>query len=384
MASSSSSAAEGSTSSSNNDTFDPSLVAQAEAYIHAEVHLFSGCRDEQTSADISNVELFGLPDPQGRAGGACTSAMLKALYATTSTSESSMSYGNVLSHMRSILSEGQYTQIPQLTSSRPVDMHAPFHIVPTKCQDGVKRAVLIGINYTGTRGELSGCHNDVKNVKKYLQTVHDFQEENITMLLDDGDHTPPTKANILKAYDTLVKQCQEGDAVFCHYAGHGGSVPDTSGDEEDGYDETMIPIDYKTAGHVVDDELFKVLICPMPKGVVLNCLVDCCHSGTILDLPFTFIGDGTQQQMTFDKRFQFPHAKLVQNFHDGVVDWHWTVYVASVITAIMAIAVPIVLLLLPISTTTISAPESVVVVPPQEPTGPLTMVRNLVRSLRRK
>ena len=29
---------------------------------------------------------------------------------------------------------------------------------------GTKRAVMIGINYVGQDGELSGCHNDVKHV----------------------------------------------------------------------------------------------------------------------------------------------------------------------------------------------------------------------------
>ena len=38
-----------------------------------------------------------------------------------------------------------------------------FHIVPQGSND-VRRAVLIGINYTGQEGELSGCQNDVKNV----------------------------------------------------------------------------------------------------------------------------------------------------------------------------------------------------------------------------
>jgi hypothetical protein len=35
---------------------------------------------------------------------------------------------------------------------------------------------------------------------------------------------------------------------------------------DDGYDETMIPIDYKEYGQILDDELFETLICPMPEG----------------------------------------------------------------------------------------------------------------------
>lgn len=44
--------------------------------IQAKVFMISGCEDSQTSADVSNVNGFSLPDPNGRAGGACTSALL--------------------------------------------------------------------------------------------------------------------------------------------------------------------------------------------------------------------------------------------------------------------------------------------------------------------
>jgi hypothetical protein len=45
--------------------------------IKATVLMISGCQDSQTSADVSNVSSFTLPDPNGRAGGACTSALLQ-------------------------------------------------------------------------------------------------------------------------------------------------------------------------------------------------------------------------------------------------------------------------------------------------------------------
>lgn len=35
-----------------------------------------------------------------------------------------------------------------------------------------------------------------------------------------------------------------GDAVFTHYSGHGGKLRDDDGDEKDGYDETLVPVDY--------------------------------------------------------------------------------------------------------------------------------------------
>ena len=74
-------------------------------------------------------------------------------------------------------------------------------------------------------------------MKKYIMDVHGFQEENITVLMDDGRHTRPTRENILAAYKKVVAESQSGDVVFCHYSGHGGKLRDDNGDEKDGYDE---------------------------------------------------------------------------------------------------------------------------------------------------
>lgn len=44
---------------------------------------------------------------------------------------------------------------------------------------------------------------------------------------------------------------------FFHYSGHGGRVKDTDGDEDDGYDETIYPVDFQQyegeSGQIVDD-----------------------------------------------------------------------------------------------------------------------------------
>jgi hypothetical protein len=65
-------------------TFTGGAYQQQKAYsgagdIQATVLMISGCKDAQTSADVSNVSSFTLPDPNGRAGGACTSALLQGM-----------------------------------------------------------------------------------------------------------------------------------------------------------------------------------------------------------------------------------------------------------------------------------------------------------------
>jgi len=219
---------------------------------------------------------------------------------------------DVLRQMRDVLEDKGFDQIPQLTSSRMIDVRDPFLITPTdgsfNHKDHTQRAVLIGINYTGQNGELSGCHNDVLNVNKYLIEVQGFRKENVTILMDDGQHKAPTKSAILTAYRRLVRESKEGDVVFCHYSGHGGRLADDNGDEEDGYDETLIPVDFEKSGQIRDDDLLKKLIHPMAEGVNMTCLMDCCHSGTVLDLPYRFTADGDIEEMEMNERTNFKDA----------------------------------------------------------------------------
>lgn len=42
---------------------------------------------------------------------------------------------------------------------------------------------------------------------------------------------------------------------------------------DDGYDETLVPLDYASAGQIRDDDLFKDLVCPLKKGVTMTCLM---------------------------------------------------------------------------------------------------------------
>ena len=55
---------------------------------------------------------------------------------------------------------------------------------------------------------------------------------------------------------------------------------------------------------------FSTLVCV----VRMTCIVDCCHSGTIFDLPFVYVDDGKQTKMeaATEDRFRFPHLQVVQ------------------------------------------------------------------------
>jgi hypothetical protein len=170
------------------------------------------------SADVYNVSAFQLPDPNGRAGGACTSALLQVLYKDRHQNQEKLTWVELLRRMRTVLGGMGYDQIPQLTSSRLIDVGKTMYIVPPGAT-GTKRAILIGINYEGQQGQLSGCHNDASNMGDYLEKVHDFSRANMLILMDDGINHTPTKQNIMNAFERITQYCQAGDVVFLHYSG---------------------------------------------------------------------------------------------------------------------------------------------------------------------
>lgn len=59
--------------------------------------------------------------------------------------------------------------------------------------------------------------------------------------------------------------------MFCHYSGHGGKLRDDDSDEADGWDETLVPVDYEKAGQLRDDDVFSHLVGGMPKDVAMTC-----------------------------------------------------------------------------------------------------------------
>lgn len=86
----------------------------------------------------------------------------------------------------------------------------------------------------------------------------------------------------------LVEGVQRGDSLVFYFSGHGSNVPDFCNDEVDGFNETLCPVDYRTAGMIIDDEINATIVRPLPKGAYLHAIVDACHSGTILDLQHVY------------------------------------------------------------------------------------------------
>ena len=187
---------------------------------------------------------------------------------------------------------------------------------------GRRKALLIGINYFGSKSQLRGCINDVKNMSTYLNGNFGYAREDMVILTDDQQNpmSQPTKQNILRAMHWLVKDAQPNDSLFFHYSGgpflpstltrrqliklfpgHGGQTEDLDGDEDDGYDEVIYPVDFRQAGHIVDDEMHRIMVQSLRPGVRLTAIFDSCHSGSALDLPYIYSTQGVLKEPNLAK-----------------------------------------------------------------------------------
>lgn len=144
-----------------------------------------------------------------------------------------------------------------------------------------KNALIIGINYIGTSNKLEGCINDAKHLST-LMTSSGFQ--NIKLLTD---HTleKPTRNNILNGFTNLLANSKTGDVVFFSYSGHGSYTVDKNNEEATGYDQMIVPCDFKC---IVDDDLKKIIDANLKIGVTLIALFDSCFSGSVLDLKYQY------------------------------------------------------------------------------------------------
>ena len=173
---------------------------------------------------------------------------------------------------------------------------------------------MIGINYTGTAHALTGCVRDalfhVEKLKKHMG----MKEKDITLLADDVPGCRrPTRVHILEALRKLQITSHRVplQPLWISYSGHGASqLDEMGGDEKDGRDETWLPCDFETAGHITDDTLRTLFSRIHPQTTVVG-LSDSCHSGTMFDLPYLVTVDGHVQVGPRDAYAAGPRMLLI-------------------------------------------------------------------------
>ena len=152
-----------------------------------------------------------------------------------------------------------------------------------------KRAFLVGISHYDTA--LTGYQwNNINGVEyvKLLCPVLKKQGFVVTTLLDEH----ATFGNIISQLAQFASKTKKGDIVYLHFSTHGQPVEDINGDEEDGWDESIVPIDaykyykksiYEGKKHLTDDLLnkyIKKLRERIGSSGFLYVIVDACHAGT--------------------------------------------------------------------------------------------------------
>ncbi len=149
-----------------------------------------------------------------------------------------------------------------------------------------KWALLVGINeyrYPSRVSSLAGCVNDVELMKSVLIGKYEYPESQVLVLTNEA----ATHQGILHAFrDHLIRNAQRDDVVIFHYSGHGSQMRDTSGDELDGWDETLVPHDSRDPEGKVfdisDDELNTLFLELQQRTRNITFILDSCNSGTAL------------------------------------------------------------------------------------------------------
>lgn len=157
-------------------------------------------------------------------------------------------------------------------------------------QAETKRALLIGISNYGNTNEDPNKWANISGANDIVLLTPLFKEQgfDVTSLVDKQ----ATHAKITKALEKLARSSKKGDIVYIHFSMHGQPFEDLNGDEEDGWDEALIPVDaqmtysegvYEGQNHLLDDELevyFNSIRNKVGSEGQLYVILDACHSGT--------------------------------------------------------------------------------------------------------
>lgn len=153
-----------------------------------------------------------------------------------------------------------------------------------------KRALLVGISDYGNAMEDPDKWANISGANDIVLLTPLFKEQgfDVTSLVDKQ----ATHAKITKALEKLARSSKKGDIVYIHFSMHGQPFEDLNGDEEDGWDEALIPVDaqmiysegvYEGKNHLLDDELevyFNSIRNKIGPEGQLYVILDACHSGT--------------------------------------------------------------------------------------------------------
>jgi hypothetical protein len=164
---------------------------------------------------------------------------------------------------------------------------------------GVVRVLAIGLNYEECRTDGIGELTGITDSDNFVKMCEDAGVEDITYLTDRNHIVnaargmAPTKEVVAATLKEIGSRTNDDDMFIFFYAGHGDSVVDLDGDEDDGKDEAFVLLDSFGRGsedtYLVDDDFARLLADNFSTNTRILIFTDCCHSGTIADLDRTDI-----------------------------------------------------------------------------------------------
>ena len=150
-----------------------------------------------------------------------------------------------------------------------------------------KRALVVGISEYMQVAEESWASIHGANDAELIEESLKKQGFNCTKICNKK----ATAKRIRKELESLVESCKPGDEVYLHFSCHGQPFEDLNGDEEDGWDEAIVPYDalmtfqqgiYEGESHLTDDELhdyFQNIRSAVGSEGYVYVVIDACHAG---------------------------------------------------------------------------------------------------------
>lgn len=188
-----------------------------------------------------------------------------------------------------------------------------------------KRALLVGISDYQCINKYGGWNNiHGKNDVVLLSSTLKNNGVSVSLISD----MDATKTGITSAINKLISQCKAGDIVYLHFSTHGQPFEDTSGDEDDGWDESIVPVDapieytkgrYEGENHLIDDEL-QVYCTNIREAIgtngMLYVVIDACHAGKASMGIEEDVIRGTKAGFTRNGKYYRPLTLERGNFYD--------------------------------------------------------------------
>jgi hypothetical protein len=170
-----------------------------------------------------------------------------------------------------------------------------------------------------------------------------YHADNMIVLTDDQQKqmSQPTRSNILRAMHWLAKDARPNDSLFFHYSGtlsipffqsddwirrlqipdhflgHGGA---SAALDDSGQDEAIYPIDFRQEGHIIDDEMHRIMVRPLISGVRLTVIFDSSHSSTTLDLPYIYSTQGILKEPNLTRESGPGLLQAISSYSKGPIE----------------------------------------------------------------